>query len=57
VQSALQALYYRQGDLQRKFGGNPYALQSSNVQTSRIQNASCPVPSDPAYAPSEAGDR
>ncbi len=56
VQTSLQTLYYRQGDLQRSFGANPYAYQFSMVQTSRIQNASCAPPRYPNYAPNDAND-
>jgi hypothetical protein len=56
VQTSLQTLYYRQGDLQRRFGANPYAYQFSMVQTSRIQNASCAAQRYPKYAPSDADD-
>lgn len=56
VQATLQTLYYRQADLQRKFGANPFALQFSMVQTSRIQNANCAQQRSPRYAPNDADD-
>ena len=56
VQASLQTLYTRQGDLQRRFGANPFAYQFSNVQTTRIQNARCAQQRYPRYAPSYADD-
>jgi hypothetical protein len=56
VQATLQTLYYRQADLQKRFGANPFAFQFSIVQTSRIQNANCAQQWSPRYAPNDADD-
>ena len=56
VQATLQTLYYRQADLQKRFGANPFAFQFSIVQTSRIQNANCAQHRSPRYAPNDADD-
>jgi hypothetical protein len=56
VQARLQTLYYRQADLQRRFGANPFSFQFSIVQTSRIQNANCAQQRSPRYAPNDADD-
>jgi hypothetical protein len=56
VQATLQTLYYRQADLQKRFGANPFAFQFSIVQTSRIQNANCAQQRSPRYAPNDADD-
>jgi hypothetical protein len=53
AQVELQDLYSRQSDLQRKFSGNPLALQFSLVQTSRIQNAPCEQHWYPSSTPTE----
>ena len=56
VQATLQTLYYRQADLQKRFGANPFAFQFSIVQTSRIQNANCAQQRSPRYTPNDADD-
>jgi hypothetical protein len=56
VQVTLHTLYYRQAELQRRFGANPFALQFSIVQASRIQNANCAAQRNPKYAPNDADD-
>ena len=56
VQAALQTLYYRQGDLQRKFGANPFAYQFSIVQTGPNPECNCAPQRYPNYAPSDADD-
>jgi hypothetical protein len=53
AQAELQNLYSRQSDLQRKFSGDPFALQFSLVQTSRIQNAPCEQRWYPSSTPTQ----
>jgi hypothetical protein len=56
VQTTLQELYTRQADLQRRFGANPFSMQFSIVQTTRIQNAKCAPQGYPRYTPNDADD-
>lgn len=53
AQVELQDLYSRQAALQRKFGADPFAVQFSFVQTSRIQNAPCEQQWYPSPTPTE----
>jgi hypothetical protein len=47
AQDSLQTLYSRQRLLLAKFAYNPYSLQFSQLQVSRIQNCPCAAPSYP----------
>ena len=56
AQASLETLYSRQRTLQQKFAGNPFSLQFSQLQVSRIQNAPCAQQRYTASSPTDADD-